>query len=121
MQKTPSSLTTMSRSLALAMPTQAAECGGVRMPDSLIVHGVTLPLNGPGLREVTVFNVDVYVAAPSTEHRSANGAEIAQSTEGTVRSVIEGDDFARFFFNIWLGPISPNSGLKRGLLGSHCG
>ena len=192
MQKTISSLTMMSLCLALARPAQAAECGGVRMPDSVSVNGVTLPLNGLGLREATVFNVDVYVAALYLEHRSANGPEIAQSTEtkrlvlrfvrdvsheemaealqqgfsrnaggalpaltarinrlnawmpelhegsvltftytagtgvqvqsnGTVRGVIEGDDFARVFFNIWLGPTPPNSGLKRGLLGGHCG
>ena len=40
---------------------------------------------------------------------------------GRNKGTIEGDDFARVFFNIWLGSNPPNSGLKTGLLGGSCG
>jgi hypothetical protein len=192
MRRALSSLTTMTLCLALAMPAQAAECGGVRMPDSVTVNGTALTLNGLGIREATVFNVDVYVAGLYLEHRSTSGPAIVQSTEtrrlvlhfvrdvsheemaeafqqgfsrnaggalptlsarinrltswmpelhegsvvtftytagagvqvqtgNTVRGTIEGDDFARVFFSIWLGSTPPNAGLKRGLLGGRCG
>jgi hypothetical protein len=37
--------------------------------------------------------------------------------DGASRGVIEGPEFARVLFSIWLGPEPPNQGLKRGLLG----
>lgn len=39
------------------------ECVGVSFPDQLQVQGSPLVLNGLGLRQATVFKVDVYVAA----------------------------------------------------------
>jgi hypothetical protein len=36
---------------------------------------------------------------------------------GQREGVIEGDDFARALFSIWLGEKPPNKGLKKGLLG----
>jgi hypothetical protein len=39
----------------------------------------------------------------------------------TVKGTIEGDDFAKAFLSIWLGAAPPNTGLKAGLLGGHCG
>lgn len=192
MKKIVSSLTSLTLCLAMAMPAHAAECGGVRLPDTVTVNGTALTLNGLGIREATVFNVDVYVAGLYLEHRSTSGAAIIQSTEtrrlvlrfvrdvsreemvealqqgfarnagaslpalnarmnrlnawmpelregsvltftytagagiqvqtgSTVRGTIEGDDFARVFFSIWLGSSPPNAGLKRGLLGGRCG
>lgn len=49
----------------LAFPTAALarSCGGVDFPNSVTVAGERLSLNGLGIREATVFNVDVYVAA----------------------------------------------------------
>lgn len=41
----------------------AAECAGVKYPETASVAGEKLVLNGMGLREATVFNVDVLVAA----------------------------------------------------------
>lgn len=38
-----------------------------------------------------------------------------------VAGTIEGDDFSRVFFAIWLGSSPPNPGLRRGLLGGECG
>lgn len=39
------------------------ECAGISFPEELRSEGATLKLNGLGLREATVFKVDVYVAA----------------------------------------------------------
>jgi len=39
------------------------ECKGVNFPDQAQVDGSTLTLNGLGLRQATVFKVNVYVAA----------------------------------------------------------
>lgn len=49
---------------SLAFPTAALarSCGGVDFPGSVTVAGERLTLNGLGIREATVFNVDVYVA-----------------------------------------------------------
>ena len=38
------------------------ECAGVTVPDQSLVEGTTLALNGLGLRQATVFKVNVYVA-----------------------------------------------------------
>ncbi len=44
-------------------PSQARECKGVALPDQVQLDGTTLVLNGLGLREATIFKVNVYVAA----------------------------------------------------------
>ncbi len=49
------------------------------------------------------------------------GTGLQVVVNGRRKGTIEGDDFARAFFNIWLGSNPPNSGLKRGLLGGSCG
>ena len=170
---------------------QAAECGGIRAPDSLEVGGEKLVLNGLGLREATLFKVNVYVAALYVKEKSQDGEAIAAGDqsklmrlsflrnvskadmrnaiiEGFKRSspddwpqlearvqkffellpafdsgetltlwyvpgkgvqvkapgkgsgVIEGFDFARALFRVWLGEHPPNGGLKKGLLGGRC-
>jgi hypothetical protein len=169
----------------------ARECEGVSFPDALSVDQKKLLLNGIGVREATVFNVNVYVAALYLETRSKDGAQIAASeqlkriqlvfvrdvsradmteaieggfkkaagaefaklsarveklksllpefkkTEALTltyrpgkgldltapgrKGAIEGADFARTLFLIWLGAHPPNEGLKRGLLGGGCG
>lgn len=48
--------------LAVSGSAHARECGGVTMDDSVTLGDATLVLNGMGIREATVFNVDVYVA-----------------------------------------------------------
>jgi len=40
----------------------AATLGGATLPDSYLVDGQTLTLNGIGIRALTIFNVKVYVA-----------------------------------------------------------
>ncbi len=57
------------RSLALCLALVAGATGavrdveGVRVPESSVVDGAELTLNGVGLRRATIFNVKVYVGA----------------------------------------------------------
>ncbi|MDX2019997.1 MAG: chalcone isomerase family protein [Deltaproteobacteria bacterium] len=170
----------------------AGECQGVRVPDALEVGGERLVLNGLGLREATVFKINVYVAALYLKEKSDDGEAIAGAdqsklmrlsflrgvskadmrktiTEGVKKSspeewttlqarvqqffemlpafepgetltlwyvpgkgvqvkapgqgsgVIEGLDFARALFRVWLGEPPTSVGLKKGLLGGRCG
>src|SRR6478735_1077959 len=177
--------------LCFALPAGARECEGVGMPDQVNFEGTKLVLNGMGLREATVFNVNVYVAGLYLLQRSTDGEKIASAEEpkqmriqflrnvsksdmaeaiqkgferatgesygklkarverlmaalpefktgdrftisyrpgngvelksSTASTTIEGADFARGLFLIWLGKHPPNSGLKKGLLGGECG
>jgi hypothetical protein len=43
------------------------------------------------------------------------------NVNGRSKGTIEGTDFARVFFSIWLGSQPPNPGLRSGLLGGSCG
>ena len=164
------------------------ECKGVKFQDEIQVDGSKLVLNGLGLRQATMFKVNVYVAAlylakPSNDGnailgsntpkelilhflRDASaadlnkawdegfdkqagqfkeplgtlkgwmadmktgqrltfvhkpGAGITVDVNGAVKGTIKGDDFAKAFFSILLGPNPPNPGLKTGLLGGACG
>lgn len=162
------------------------------MPNQAKFGEANLTLNGMGIREATVFNVDVYVAGLYLEKASKNPEEILGSDqvkhlrlrlvrdvsrdemlealqEGFARNAggdlpklqdrmnqfsdmipelsegdmlaftyvpdkgmmvhhnrklagtIEGEDFARVFYSIWLGSAPPDEGLRRGLLGGPCG
>jgi hypothetical protein len=51
--------------------------------------------------------------------RPKSGVEV--SVNGVSKGTLEGDDFARAFVSIWLGPTPPNPELKSGLLGGECG
>jgi len=95
-------LLTISSALALtlsllAAPAFADSCGGVSFSSTVEVNGTTLSLNGLGIREATVFNVNVYVAGLYVENRSSSGSSIAGSDETRrlllrfVRDVDEGD------------------------------
>jgi len=55
----------------------------------------------------------------SFTHKSGQG--VAVDVAGAPKGMIEGDDFAKALFSIWLGPSPPNAGLKAGLLGGPCG
>jgi hypothetical protein len=67
--------------LLLAPAAFAGERAGVKMPDKVTVGSKELVLNGMGVREATVFNVDVYVAGLYLEARSSNGEQIAASPQ----------------------------------------
>jgi hypothetical protein len=71
----------------LAQPALARSCAGVTLPDSVVVDGKTLVLNGLGLREATIFNVDVFVAALYVEQKSKS-AKALLSTEQRVQVVL---------------------------------
>lgn len=47
------------------------------------------------------------------------GGGVTVEINGKRKGVIQGDDFARSLFAIWLGPKPPTGDLKRGLLGNH--
>jgi hypothetical protein len=58
----------------------AAELNGVTVPDSVESDSSTLVLNGLGVREASVFKVDVYVGALYLESRSSDAEAILAST-----------------------------------------
>jgi hypothetical protein len=68
----------------LAAPAAAGERAGIRMPDTIQVSGKKLVLNGLGVREATMFNVNVYVAGLYLERPSKNPAEIMGGKEVKV-------------------------------------
>lgn len=59
----------------------AGKCAGVTMPEQVSIDGKPLVLNGMGLREATVLNIDVYVAGLYLERRSKDGKAIAASEQ----------------------------------------
>ena len=65
------------------LPTQAiaAERGGVILPDTEIVDGSSLQLNGLGIRQATVFYIDVYVAGLYLEKKSTDENEVINSAQ----------------------------------------
>jgi len=68
--------------LVAFVPTaDAKKCGGVRMPDTITVDGTSLKLNGMGMREATVFSVNVYAAGMYLENKSSDGANVAGSDQ----------------------------------------
>lgn len=186
--------TILAVALAAALASGVAsgkECKGVSFPDQVQVDGGTLTLNGLGLRQATVFKVNVYVAAlyvpkasndpaallaaggpkelvlqfvrdvgsedlrkgwnegfeknakgelPALKERLATfnnwmtdvktgqrftfvhkpGVGVDVNVNGVAKGTIDGDDFARALFSIWLGE-PPNPEIKSGLLGGACG
>src|SRR4051812_44265551 len=57
-------------------PAFAAVKAGVEASDQLSVEGKTLKLNGLGVREATIFHVDVYVAGLWLERPTHDAGEI---------------------------------------------
>jgi Chalcone isomerase-like len=55
------------------------ECAGVSAPDQVLVEGSTLVLNGLGLRQATVFKVNVYVGALYTAKATSDPSAILGS------------------------------------------
>jgi hypothetical protein len=49
------------------------------------------------------------------------GGGVLVDVGGVSKGSVEGDDFAKAFFSIWLGAHPPNANLKTGLLGGSCG
>lgn len=59
----------------------AAECEGVKFADTVTVDGKKLVLNGLGMREATIFSVDVYVAGLYVEKKSKNPKELLDTSK----------------------------------------
>ena len=59
----------------------AAQLEGVQMPNEMQLEGKKLQLNGMGLREATIFQVDVYVAGLYLESKSQDENQIINSSE----------------------------------------
>jgi hypothetical protein len=59
----------------------AADFGGVKMADETKLDGKSLVLNGLGMRQKTIFKVNVYVGALYIEKKSHDPQEILQSPE----------------------------------------
>ena len=68
-------------------PGTAGELAGVSLPDQVTVDGRSLVLNGLGLREATIFKVNVYVAGLYLETRSSDAVQII-AAERTKRLVL---------------------------------
>jgi len=76
---------------------QARECKGVSFADQIQVEGGSLALNGLGLRQATVFKVNVYIAAlyvakTSNDPKALLGADTSSAMIlHFVRNVAAGD------------------------------
>jgi hypothetical protein len=66
----------------------AAERAGVRMPDTMDDRGQSLVLNGLGVREATIFNVDVYVAGLYLRQRSSEPSQVLKADEPKVLHMV---------------------------------
>jgi hypothetical protein len=61
------------------VPAQAKTLAGVQLPDTVVVDGKTLVLNGMGLREATVLHVKAYVGGLYLEQRTSDGNTVINS------------------------------------------
>jgi len=68
-------------SLLLSAHARGAAKAGVTLPDSVTAAGKTLTLNGIGIREATVMNIDVYAAGLYLETKSPDPAAILDSSQ----------------------------------------
>ena len=64
---------------SLAGSALAAEIKGIRMADTMKAGGKTLVLNGLGLRQATILNINVYAAALYLESKSQDADAILAS------------------------------------------
>lgn len=68
--------------ILLAAPAAwAGKLAGVAMPDSIVVDGKSLVLNGMGIRKATIFHVKVYVAGLYLETKSRSAEDIIRSEQ----------------------------------------
>lgn len=73
--------------LALACAASAAELDGVAMPNVRQAGGVTLRLNGMGLRTYSVFRIHIYVAGLYLEQPSSDADAILRSDQTKLLEV----------------------------------
>ena len=65
--------------VALLAPAHAGTLEGVELPDTAVVDGATLRLNGMGLRAATVMRVKAYVGGLYLEQPSSDAATVIDS------------------------------------------
>jgi hypothetical protein len=70
----------------LAAP-RAAELAGVTMPESQVVDGTRLVLNGIGLRTFSILGIKIYVAGLFLTQRSSNAESILNSPDPKVLNI----------------------------------
>ncbi len=103
--------------LLLAVPASAGKRAGVSMPDHIKIYDKTLVLNGMGVREATILNIDVYVAGLYLEKKSSNAQQIIRSEQTKrihmqfVRNVDRSD-----ITDAWSEGFKKNAGGKLGAL-----
>ena len=68
----------------LGSTASARRCSGVTAPDHVEVEGTRLQLNGMGIREASIFQVNVYVAALYLENRTDDAEVVASSEQKKV-------------------------------------
>jgi hypothetical protein len=68
----------------LASQANAATLDGATLPDSYTVDGEPLPLNGIGVRTITIFHIGIYVAGLYLARTSHDATEILTSSEPKV-------------------------------------
>ena len=89
-------------SLAVATAGQAADFGGLQIPDIEQVNGKTLHLNGVGRRTYSFLEIHIYIASLYLEHPGANPEQIIHSPETKVLNVMfERDINAEDARNSW--------------------
>jgi hypothetical protein len=86
----------------------AGKTAGVTMPDTITVGNKQLTLNGMGLREATMFKVDVYVAGLYVERLSSDPKELISSNELKVlvlrfKRGVDSDDIVKAWNNGFIG------------------
>jgi hypothetical protein len=95
-----------------------AERAGVQMPDSMSLMGQSLVLNGLGVREATVFNVNVYVAGLYLPQRSSDPAKILRADEPKVVRMVFVHDVTRDQMQkAWREGFEKNAGPNASALG----
>ena len=70
--------------LTIAFAAQAAEVGGILVPERLRIGGTELMLNGYAQRTATLFRVPIYVASLYVEHPSRDRDTIVHSADTKV-------------------------------------
>ncbi len=98
----------------------AAERAGVRMPDTLDTRGQNLVLNGLGVREATIFNVDVYVAGLYLRQRSSEPSQILKTDEPKTLHMVFVHDVSRDqMVEAWRDGFEKNAGTRLASMGSR--
>lgn len=112
--------------LALALlpasvaPAEAGRKAGVTMPDTVSVAGKKLVLNGMGLREATIFKVDVYVAGLYLESKSADAQAIIDGNQTKrIHLVFKRNVDKDEMVEALQGAFSKNAGAKKDALKGH--